>query len=73
MGIIKHSKKDMEPKFNVAICGGGNLAHGCIATIAHRNPNYEVKLLSRRPQVWKKEIVAHTAGSDWEKFGNLTG
>jgi len=28
----------MDPSFNIAICGGGNLAHGCSAAIGHFNP-----------------------------------
>lgn len=63
----------MEPKFNIAICGGGNLAHGCAATIGHRNRHMTVNVLSRRPQVWNNTITAYTKGSDWEKFGNLRG
>ena len=39
----------MEPKFTIAICGGGNLAHGSIATIGHFNPHFTINLLSRRP------------------------
>ena len=39
----------MEPKFTIAICGGGNLAHGSIATIGHLNPQFTINLLTRRP------------------------
>ena len=39
----------MEPKFTIAMCGGGNLAHGSIAAIGHFNPNYTINLMSTRP------------------------
>ena len=63
----------MEPKLNIAICGGGNLAHGSTAAISHFNPQFSVKLLSRRPEVWQKEITAITKGSSWENKGDLVG
>lgn len=63
----------MEPTFNVAICGGGNLCHGSIAAIGHFNPHYKINVLSRRPNVWKKEITGFTAKSAWESKGNLVG
>jgi hypothetical protein len=44
----------MYPTFTVAICGGGNLAHGSIAAIGHQNPGFKINLLSRRPEVWGK-------------------
>jgi hypothetical protein len=42
----------MEPTFTVAVCGGGNLAHGTIATLGHMNSKIKVNMLSRRPEVW---------------------
>ena len=63
----------MEPTFTVAICGGGNLAHGCSAAIGHRNKHFNINVLSRRPSVWNAEITAHTTGSSWEKYGTLKG
>ena len=63
----------MEPQFTIAFCGGGNLAHGSIATIGHFNPGFKLNLLTRRPKVWKKEIRANTKGSSWESKGTLTG
>ena len=63
----------MEPKFNIAICGGGNLAHGSIACIGHNNPDYTINLLSRRPEVWSNTITGYTAKSAWENKGNLVG
>lgn len=63
----------MEPKFTVAICGGGNLAHGSIATIGHMNPGYTINVLSTRPKIWGDSITAYTAKSAWENKGNLTG
>jgi len=63
----------MEPTFEIAICGGGNLAHGCIAAIGHANPNWKINLLSRRPEVWGKEIVATTAGTPWAHKGDMIG
>jgi len=63
----------MEPKLNVAICGGGNLAHASIATIHHLNPHFKVSLLTRRPEVWSKEIKGYTKGSAWESKGDLVG
>jgi len=63
----------MEPKFTVAICGGGNLAHASIATIGHYNKHYDINVLTRRPEIWGKRITGYTAKSDWEKKGNLVG
>jgi opine dehydrogenase len=63
----------MYPTFNIAICGGGNLAHGSIATIGHHNPNFKINLLTRRPEVWKKSITGYTKGSSWESKGDLHG
>jgi len=63
----------MEAQFTIAICGGGNLAHGSIATIGHSNPDYKINLLTRRPQVWAKTISAFTEKSDWESKGTLKG
>ena len=63
----------MEPKFTIAICGGGNLAHGSIAAIGHFNTHFTINLLSRRPEVWSDKIVGYTAKSNWESKGNLTG
>jgi hypothetical protein len=63
----------MEPQFKVAVCGGGNLAHGTIAVVGHQNPKYTINVLSRQPETWKEEIVAYTAKSAWEYKGVLTG
>ena len=63
----------MEPKLTIAICGGGNLAHGSIAAIGHFNPDYKINLLSTRPQIWSNQIIGYTKGSAWESKGNLTG
>ena len=63
----------MEPKFKIAICGGGNLAHGSIATIGHHNKDFEINVLSRRPQLWQKEIRGVTKGSAWEYKGEMVG
>jgi hypothetical protein len=63
----------MEPKFQIAVCGGGNLAHGTVAVVGHQNPKYKLNVLSRRPEVWDKKIVAHTQKSIWEHRGEMTG
>jgi len=63
----------MEPKLNVAICGGGNLAHGCTAAIGHFNKHFDIKVLSRRPEAWSETITAITKGSSWERLGDLEG
>ena len=63
----------MEPKFTIAICGGGNLAHGSIAAIGHFNPEYKINLMSTRPKIWSKKIVGLTKGSTWESKGNISG
>ena len=63
----------MEPQLKVAICGGGNLAHASIATISHLNKHFKLSLLTRRPEVWSKEITAYTKGSNWESKGTLVG
>ena len=63
----------MEPKFQIAICGGGNLCHGSIAVIGHNNPKYKINVLSRRPETWASEIVANTEKSAWEHKGKMVG
>ena len=63
----------MEPRFTIALCGGGNLAHGSVAAMGHFNPNYTINLMSTRPKLWAKQIVGYTKGSAWESKGNLTG
>ena len=63
----------MEPRFTIAFCGGGNLAHASIATIGHYNPDYTINVLSTRPNVWAKSITAYTAKSNWENRGDLKG
>ena len=63
----------MEPKFTVAICGGGNLSHGSIAAIGHFNPGFTINQLTRRPNLWSNEIKAYTNGSSWESKGTLVG
>ena len=63
----------MEPTFNIAICGGGNLAHGSTACIGHHNPHYKISVLSRRPEVWSDTITGYTAKSAWENRGNIVG
>ena len=63
----------MLPIYQVSICGGGNLAHGSIATISHLNPKWKINVLSRRPEVWSDKITAITAKSAWENKGNLEG
>ena len=63
----------MEPQFTVAICGGGNLAHGCIAAIGQFNPTWKINLFTRRPHIWNKTITGYTKGSAWESRGDLTG
>jgi len=57
----------------IAICGGGNLAHASIAAIGHHNPTFEIRILSRRPEVWGPQIVGKTEGSSWESKGELVG
>ena len=63
----------MEPRFQIAVCGGGNLAHGTVAVVGHNNPKYTINVLSRRPEVWNEEIIAYTAKSAWENKGNMKG
>lgn len=63
----------MQPQFNIAICGGGNLAHGCIAAIGNFNKNFKISMLSRRPELWQDTITGKTKGSSWEHFGDLKG
>ena len=63
----------MEPVYRIAICGGGNLAHGTIAAVGHQNPNYTINVLSRRPEVWGQEITGYTAKSAWEYKGDIKG
>jgi len=63
----------VEPTYNIAICGGGNLAHGSIAVIGHMHPNYRINVLSRRPEVWGDRIDGTTEGSSWEHIGDISG
>ena len=63
----------MEPNFKITICGGGNLAHGTVAVVGHQNPKYTINVLSRRPEIWQPEIVAHTEKSAWEHKGTMKG
>jgi|TARA_B110000305_G_C19387930_1_gene613239 ornithine cyclodeaminase/alanine dehydrogenase-like protein (mu-crystallin family) len=63
----------MEPTFNIAICGGGNLAHACISSIGYCNPHFKINVLSRRPEVWDKQIVAKTNGTPWAYRGDMIG
>jgi len=63
----------MEPIFKIAVCGGGNLAHGTVAVVGHNNPNYTINVLTRRPEIWANEILAHTEKSAWEYKGKMKG
>lgn len=63
----------MDPIFNIAICGGGNLAHSSVAAIGHLNPKYTINVLSTRPEVWNEEIKGYTDNSSWEHVGTVTG
>ena len=63
----------MEPKFKIAVCGGGNLAHGTVAVVGHQNPKYTLSVLSRRPELWAPEIKAYTQKSAWEHKGEMKG
>lgn len=63
----------MEPKFNIALVGGGNLCHGSVAAIGHFNPHYSIKVLSRRPELWKNKITGYTKSSSWENKGDIVG
>jgi ornithine cyclodeaminase/alanine dehydrogenase-like protein (mu-crystallin family) len=63
----------MEPVFKIAICGGGNLAHGTIAVVGHQNPKYTINVLTRRPEIWANEITAYTEKSAWEHKGVMKG
>lgn len=63
----------MEPRFQITFAGGGNLACSSIAVIGHNNPNWKINIMTRRPEIFNDEIVAHTAKSHWESKGNLTG
>ena len=63
----------MEPTFKIAVCGGGNLAHGTVSVVGHLNPKYTINVLSRRPEVWNTEIKAYTQKSAWEHKGDMVG
>jgi len=63
----------MEPILKVAVCGGGNLAHGTVAVVGHNNPKYQINVLSRRPELWAPEIKAYTQKSAWESKGDMKG
>lgn len=63
----------MEPKFQIAVCGGGNLAHATVAVVGHLNPKYKINVLSRRPEIWAPEIKAYTQKSAWEFKGDMKG
>jgi hypothetical protein len=57
----------------VCLAGGGNLCHASAAVIGAFNPNWKINILTRKPEVYAKQIVANTAKSSWENKGNLTG
>lgn len=63
----------MDPNFTIAMCGGGNLAHGTIAVVGNNNPKHKFRVLSTRPEVWKNEITAYTKSSAWEHKGEMKG
>ena len=63
----------MEPVFQVTFAGGGNLACASIAVIGHLNPRWKINILTRRPEIFNEQIVAHTAKSNWEHRGKMTG
>ena len=44
---------------NVCICGGGNLGHVITGFVAAKE-DYEVSLLTRRPEQWNKTLQIHT-------------
>lgn len=57
----------------MTVAGGGNLCHGTIAVVGHNNPKYKINVLSRRPEVFDSQIVAHTEKSAWEHKGKMVG
>jgi hypothetical protein len=57
----------------VTFAGGGNLACSSIAVIGHLNPTWKINILTRRPEIFAKQIVAHTEKSSWEYRGKMTG
>lgn len=61
----------VEPVYNIAICGGGNLAHGSIAVIGNAHPKYKINVYSRRPEVWDSKILGSTEGSSWQHMGGI--
>lgn len=63
----------MEPVFQVTFAGGGNLACSSIAVMGHLNPKWKINIMTRRPELFGDKIVAHTAKSNWEHKGLMTG
>ena len=43
----------------ICICGGGNLGHVVAGYLAAQD-HCEVRLLTRRPEQWGKELLIHT-------------
>ena len=63
----------MDPKMQICIAGGGNLAHASIACIGYHNPNYDINLYVRTPEKWADQITGITEKSAWEFKGNMVG
>jgi opine dehydrogenase len=47
----------MQPVSSICICGGGSLGHALAAVLG--NQNLDVRLLTRRPGLWEKEIIVN--------------
>lgn len=54
-------------KYSVCICGGGNLAHVIGGYLAAK-PDCEVRLLTRHPEKWNKDLTLKLTDSDGKEF-----
>ena len=63
----------MKLSFQITFAGGGNIANSSIAVIGHNHPKWKINIMTRRPEIFNKEIVGHTVKSRWESKGKMIG
>jgi len=54
------------------VCGGSGSGH-CTAAYLGAKPYLQVNVLTRRPELWSKNITVHSDGTSWESKGSITG
>jgi len=55
----------------ITVCGGGNGAHICAGYFGWKG--FKVNVLTRKPELWKKELTITTATSIWNHRGSFRG